>query len=304
MKDENIMMDRVANMERDINSIKQLLIQKPAIASANTPTVTASADTPTFAQKVINKPTPIIIKPGEGEDGDTPITEDNLNNIRHFAVDKSVELVSAYKNKQGHQVFLCQNEKSKEVLLPHIAQTFPTKKLVTPAPHCPTITIKDIHGTYNKEQFYDTVKQQNDRIDITPDNFKVIFVKEGRDTPGICMAVVRVSDGVRDQLKANRDTIYIGLHSCNVRDRFFVRRCNHCQGYGHFHGQCEAASPCCGKCAEAHDTRLCEVTTYKCYNCAGESRTDTGHPAYSAKCPVYMALQEKIKGKISYYTKN
>ena len=144
MKDENIMMDRVGKMERDINTIKQLLTQKPA---------TAPTETPTFAQKLINKPSPIIIKPGEGEAGNTPITDDNLNDIRDFAVDKSIKLVSAYKNKQGHHVFMCQNEKSKEVLLPHIAQTFPAKKLVTPSPHRPTITIKDIHGKYDNTVF-------------------------------------------------------------------------------------------------------------------------------------------------------
>lgn len=296
MKDENVMMDRIGQIERDINTIKQLVTQKPATAAASV--------TPTFAEKVINKPSPIIIKPGEAEDGDAPITEDNLKNIRNFAVDQSIELVSAYKNKQGHHVFMCQNEKSKQALLPHIAQTFPTKNLITPAPHRPTITIKNIHGTYDNATLYDTIKQQNSRIGITPEDFQIIFVKEDREKPGIYSAVARVSDGVRDQLKVNRDTIYIGLHSCKVWDRFFVRRCNNCQTLGHFHGQCKSAVPCCGKCGEAHDTRSCESTAYKCTNCTVDGRTDTAHPAYSTKCPVYKAAQEKMKGKISYYQKN
>ena len=295
LKDENIMMDRVGKMERDINKIMQIVTQKPHTVAANV--------APTYA-KVVNKPTPIIIKPGDGEGGDVPITDDNIEQIREFAVERSVELVSAYKNKQGHQVFMCQNEKSKEVLLPQITCTFPTKKLVTPPPHRPTITIKDIHGEYDISKLLDTVKQQNTRVEITPEDFKIIFIKEGYETPGIYSAVVCVSDTVRDQIKANRDTMYIGLHSCKVRDRFFVRRCNRCQGLGHFHGQCKSEFPFCAKCAGAHDTSTCNRTTYKCHNCTGEDKPDTSHPAYSSKCPVYIAAQEKMKGKISYYQKN
>ena len=298
MKDENVMMDRFNKMEADIRDIKQLLRK-----DKDTPQPTGH--TPTWAEKVANKPAAIVIKQGPSEErDDRPVTADNLEEIKNIAIHKSAEVLSTYKNKQGNHVIICQNERSKEALMPHLVETFPSKTLVTPPPRCPTITIKDIRGNYDATQLYDTIKRQNERIEISPDNFNIIFTKQVHDSPGTHYAVVRVSDKVRDQLKANRDTLFIGLNSCKIRDRFFARRCNKCQAIGHYHGQCENDTSVCAKCSLNHDTRSCHTTNYKCYNCLLDNRTDTKHPAYSPKCPVYLAAQAKVKEKISYYQKN
>ena len=291
------MMNRFNKMEHDIREIKQLIESKlneshPQAPAQNRPT--------TYAGKAAT----IVIKPNDEVENDQPVTQDNLDEIRNIAIDKSVEVLSTYKNKQGNHVIICKNEKSKETLMPHLAQTFPTKTLHTPPPRCPTITIKGIHGEYDSDTLYNTVKRQNPTIDVTPENFNVIFTKEVYGKPGISYAVVRVADKVRDQLKTNRDALCIGMQSCKIWDRFFARRCNKCQELGHFHGQCEAERPVCAKCTGAHETRTCDVTRYKCHNCALEGRNNTGHPAYSPKCPVYIAAQNKVKEKISYYQKN
>ena len=297
LRNENVMMDRFNKMEHDIREIKQLIQSKPN--DPHPPT-----HTPTYAEKAANKPAAIIIKPNDIAEDDLPVTEDNLEEIRSIAIDKSVEVLSTYKNKQGNHVIICKNEKSKAALMPHLAQTFPTKTLHTPPPRCPTITIKGIHGAYDAETLYNTIKRQNPSINVTPDNFKVIFTKEVYDEPGTQYAVVRVADIVRDQIKTNRDALCIGMQSCKIRDRFFARRCNKCQELGHFHGECKAERAVCAKCAKSHDTRTCDVTRYKCHNCAMDGRSNTGHPAYSPKCPVYIAAQDKVKEKISYYQKN
>lgn len=297
MKDEHVMMDRFNKMENDIREIKQLIQNKP-----NNPQ--PPTKTPSYADRVANKPVAIVIKPNEQAEEDQPVTVANMEEIKNIAIDKSAEVMSTYVNKQGNHVIICKNEKSKATLMPHLEQTFPSKTLHTPPPRCPTITIKEIHGDYDPTTLYNIIKQQNPTIEVTPDSFKVIFTKEVYNEPGTHYAVVRVADKVRDQIKANRDSLCIGMESCHIKDRFFARRCNRCQELGHFHGECKSERSVCGKCAKSHDTRSCEDTRYKCHNCSIDGRGNTGHPAYSPKCPVYIAAQEKVKEKISYYQKN
>ena len=299
LKDENIMMDRVSHIEQDIREMKQLLVE-----TKHNQVPAAPIPAPTFAQITANKPAAIVIKPSEDTEDDQDITEDNLEELRNIAIEKSAEVLTTYKNRQGNQVIVCQNEKSKAVLMPHLTEKFPNKTIVTPPPRWPTITIKDIQGKYETNQLHEVIKRQNERVEVSPDNFKVIFTKEVHDAPGTYYAVARVSDKVRDQLKTNRNALCIGLHSCKVRDRFFVRRCNHCQELGHFHGQCKAERPICAKCSGSHDTRTCQSTRFKCHNCTVDGSTNTNHATYSPKCPVYIAAQEKVKDKISYYQKN
>jgi hypothetical protein len=130
-----------------------------------------------------------------------------------------------------------------------------------------------------------------------------------KDRDNLYQAVIRVSESIRDQIKLNGDRLCIGINSCPVFDRFFIKRCNRCQSYHHFqndNGGCKN-DKVCALCTGNHDTRSCQTdeNMYKCANCLKTNKEDhMGHAAYDLQCPTYKEEQEKLKKSIHYYAKN
>ena len=57
-------------------------------------------------------------------------------------------------------------------------------------------------------------------------------------------------------------------------------RCLFCQKFGHERRNCKADHPRCGRCTEAHETKMCDAPrgAMKCANCLGP------HPSYERSC--------------------
>ena len=154
-----------------------------------------------------------------------------------------------------------------------------------------------------------SLKNQNEDNGLCfgADDAKVIFISPMKDqgNDGLHQAVLRVSEELREGIKANGNRIFLGSSSCPVYDRFFVKRCNRCQGFHHFHKDCKK-NQICGNCAGKHDTRQCQEDNiiYKCINCSIGGFANTDHMASSYDCPAYIAEQDKLKKSIHYYSKN
>ena len=155
--------------------------------------------------------------------------------------------------------------------------------MLTPQSRLPTVTILDINSDLTKEDLFKIIKDQNkdSGLNINEDNFKILFTKSvksrNEDQPDTYQAVVRVSENMRNALETANNRICIELQSCRVVDRLFVRRCNKCQLFNHYHNDCKADVATCGKCGENHDTRECQSPTAKCINCFKNKHEDTAH---------------------------
>ena len=199
---------------------------------------------------------------------------------------------------------VCENERSKDLLLPKVKAVFNKQKIVTPPSKLPTIMIHGIRGKYSHEELFTAIKNQNvDRgIKITNDNLKILFTRElpNRDITKL-QAVVRVSDEIRRRITAQNNRLCIGLCSCEVTDHFYIRRCLKCQLFHHKKADCKANDPVCGKCADKHETETCRTFNSKCSNCQTAGMTKTNHPAYSKNCPCYIKEQDRLRDSIPYY---
>ena len=318
---ETVVSNRLACMEesvrkvsQEMKSIRELLSQPPGVKTVVldnqdypqrtcVPTSNLNEQKATYAQKA--QTSVIIVKKGNQElsqEDEISATE----RVKQAAIRNSAAVMKTYKNGVGSTVFVCENEKSKQTLLPHLTKEFPGQTIITPLARQPTVTIVGIHGEYKADELFDVIKEQNvDRgIKISKENFRVLFTKKMNNESGLYTAVVRVSEDIRDSLKVNRDRVCIGLNSCPVYDRFFVKRCNKCQNYGHFHRDCPNSVTICAKCSETHETNECNIKVYKCFNCTQASISDSRHPTFSSRCPCYVAEQEKVKNTINYYSKN
>ena len=119
--------------------------------------------------------------------------------------------------------------------------------------------------------------------------------------------VVRVSDEIRSSIKANRDKIFLGMSSHKVFDRFYVKQCSKCHGFGHYHANCPS-SAFCGYCsADDHESRSCPIkqaknfSQFRCRNCATAGKESEGHSSHWSKCPSFVEQQNKVRESIPYY---
>ena len=131
--------------------------------------------------------------------------------------------------------------------------------------------------------------------------------KEGINTK-YHQIVARVSEDIRKAIKTNRDKLFVGVSSYRVVDRFYVKRCNQCQQYGHYEKDCENEA-CCGYCSGPHLSVNCQKEKndheqHKCVNCEKSKKEETQHSAMWYKCPTYLEMQKKLKKTIPYYQKN
>ena len=304
---ENIMMERMLLMETnvttiksEITEIKKLLLKRSAASDVNNqPAVTDDVlnmqDFPvmTYAQKA--EKSIIVIKKGEHEIDNTSIIK--------VAVNSKAAVTSMYKNKSGDTVLICDNNKSKEKLLPNLKEKMKGHTLITPPARQPTITITAIDSDYTKENLFEMIRDQNvDRnINIDENNFRLLFTRPHAKNPNLFLAVARVSDHIRTAIKDAGDKLCISVSSCAVYDRLFIKRCNRCQGFHHFKNDCSAPNPTCAKCTGSHETHTCTSNVVKCANCALNGYAELNHLASDNRCQTYIAAQEKLKSTINYY---
>ena len=148
--------------------------------------------------------------------------------------------------------------------------------------------------------------------------FDVLSVKPLRANQNIKQAIIRLSDDIRIAIRDNNNRLFFGLLSCQVYDQLYIKRCNKCQGFGHYSKTCKN-QVFCGFCAAPrHETQECDnkdknsqeknnlMPAYCCINCkkSGLSVDSCKHAAFSTECPSYRIQQEKLKASLSYYSKN
>ena len=206
--------------------------------------------------------------------------------------------------------------KDRDKFQPLLTADLQENDVVTLKEKLPHVSIVDIYksdsddiGTTDfKDNILLQVRNQNHQIDTligTGSEFTILFVKQGRDS-NKCTAVVRVSRKIRDMIKTNRNKLFIGISSCRVFDRFFVKRCNKCQEFGHYKADCKNKEVC-GYCGEGHSSETCglkegaDYKAMKCVNCKRNKLCDSGHSAFWPSCPAYKAAQNKLRKTISYY---
>ena len=179
----------------------------------------------------------------------------------------------------------------------------------------PTISILSVKDYTTKEEFVEKVKRQNPVIKELIDkgsDFSIVFSKEPktdvRNRDQYYQVVARVSNEIRQAIKNSNDKIYTDLVSHRVVDRFFVKRCNRCQNFGHYAKNCSEEHAHCGYCHGHHLSKECtnvkegDVQHYKCVNCERNEKDSTGHSAFRYNCPSYLDLQKKVKNSIPYYS--
>ena len=265
---------------------------------------------PTYADIATKNEPSVIVVDKADEEQDAEEIQAKINEVTKAAIQHKAGVKRSFTNKSGQTVFVCGNAKSKDTLLPHVQKAFQTRKINTPKPRMPTISVPFIDENYTKGELLTVLRNQNEEegIMFNEQNTEVIFIAPMKDQEQErYQAVIRVSGTIRDRIKANGNRVFVGSTSCPVYDRFFIKRCNRCQEFHHFAKDCKKTEVC-ALCTANHATRSCnqDEAHYKCVNCvkSGKGDDEVWHPAYHHECPSYVAEQDKLKKSIHYYTKN
>ena len=235
---------------------------------------------------------------------ESKITE---SDVKSELVNQGVQVKRQYINPSGKQVLVFPNKKEKEKFIPIAQHLKPGAVIKEPRPKEPVITIAGFTEEYSKQDLVDQIKEQNPELAVTNDNFKPLFFTKTRSDDERKIAVIRVSNELRSRLSTNHhpDTLYLGLSSYRIRDRFYVKRCNCCQGLGHWHADEECSKDIkCSYCGDSHDSRQCpnksNTSKHRCINCES-SGYSSNHMASSPNCPSLLKMQEKLKMSIPFH---
>ena len=190
------------------------------------------------------------------------------------------------------------------------SSVIPENQIVTLKSKLPTIAISGIQDKHEKQDLVDQICKQNSDIAalVTKGStLEVVFIKNPDEKYSTSQAVVRVSPEIRDAIKQNSNRLYIGLVACRVTDRFYIKRCNNCQQFGHYELTCpKKPNMCCGYCRSgAHKSVNCPIknedhSKHSCCNCEALGKDFKGHSALYYNCPAYLAEQDKLKRSIGY----
>ena len=240
---------------------------------------------------------------------ETPIDMQALTKI---AIDNKIQVAKTVVKENGDVFMDLPSVETREKLLPLLSSN---NDIVKVESKLPTITIGNVSEFKDREKFLEKVMNQNPLISEKVENgsvFNIIYSKEltprnRSDTDTKYQVVARVSNDIRELIKINGDRIFTDLISHPVKDRFYVKRCNKCQGFGHYHAECKS-SPCCAFCESAdHKSSDCPLkgsadkSNFKCVNCKKAGTTATGHSAHWGQCPVFLDKQNGVKQSIPYY---
>ena len=242
-------------------------------------------------------------KPGCTENSNK---EADLQKLKTLAISNRIPVSRVGFDTNGNTFIDCPSVTDRNKLQPLIASDFVHKEVTAVKEKFPCISIVGIEDEVTKSNLVMQLTKQNPKIETlvnAGEEFTVLFVKS---THSGYNAVARVSPKIRTAIRSERNRIFHGVTCCKVYDRFHIKRCNNCQGYGHFKDDCTKSS-CCAYCTGNHDSQQCnlkdcEDTEHSCVNCKTAGKDDfTGHTAFSWKCPTYIAAQTRLKSTIPYY---
>lgn len=306
------LVEQVSKMSKNMNELSNTV--STLKSSHSTPLVSNSGNVNSVwsdVNRTQHVKSSLVMKPVAG---DSAKTLPDLTKLKDIAVKNRIQVSNIGKSKTGNTFIHCSSAADRDKLQPLLAESYNNREILPLEEKLPHITIVDIlKATETEEVTKDAVlsqiQDQNPHIAQLIDSgeeFKVLFIKSNATSPDKFSVVVKLSCKIRDSIRSNRNRVFIGITSCRVYDRFFVKRCNKCQEFGHYKNNC-TKQDVCGYCGGNHPSEGCSLkispdpTKLKCANCKANNLECSGHSTFWPKCPSYIIAQKKLKSTIPYF---
>ena len=315
---------KVDNLENGLTEIKNLLLgnQNCSHVNGTHPVVTAKEN----AWHLNNRFAPIDFPDDDDvetvRDGfsDTsastvilPAVEDKaLEKTRMKAISKAamqskVSISKSYRKQNGETVIICDSSETMNTFKSNIENAVPDIALKSPDIRKCSVGVVGFDDNWSSSDLIDALIEQNFfmkaffSVNSIDDHMKYFGTKPLKKDSERFQAEFRISRQLRQLIFKHNDRLIVGILSCKVYDRTFVKRCALCQKFGHFVAQCpNPEEPKCAKCGEDHETKNCNVTdeaSYQCINCKRAGLDSTNHACFSHLCPVFIEELTKAKAR-------
>ena len=234
----------------------------------------------------------------------------DIEKLEKTAIENGIPVNSVHVTESGDTFINLPDKESSEKLQPLIKETDPSHEIITLKSKLPTIALLGVTNKYTKSDITKMILSQNSVIrGLVEDgsHISVVYTKEPMDESPYHQVVLRVSPNIRRAIANNDNKLHMGKVVHKVVNRFYVRRCNVCQGYGHHQERCPTPhSPICGYCSEnTHTSRECPIKSgstnaFSCHNCKSKNLDHKGHSTFWHNCPSYKEQQKKLERTIDY----
>ena len=325
---------RIRRMERNMEEITKELLEikkllKPAVApstegasvSVSTGTINSVAsgsntqDTGSRENQSMNiwndadRLSTVKAKPAESvliisKSPDSVVDRTNKDLVESTVIENKILVKKSFKSQNGNLVVVCDSAESRDVLKDQVTAANGEIEMRTPNEIRPVVSIVGLTKNYEKDEVIELLKQNYFLSQFAANNelqehIKVLTVKPLKGNQEVFQAFVRVSKVVRQGFKTYKDKVTMGITSCKIYDQYQVKRCNNCQGFGHFYKNCpNPQTNVCAKCGENHATKNCISQTLHCVNCA-KADLECDHSSDDLKCPSLHHQQEKLKTNLN-----
>ena len=205
----------------------------------------------------------------------------NIEKVQEIAITNSIQVSKTIVKDNGDVYVDLPSRENRDKLTPLLTHdTFTGNEIVNIKSKLPTISILNVTSFTSKEELVEKVKRQNPLIKEKIENgseFSIVFFKKPREDESdgknkYFQVVARVGEDIRRVVKMSDNKIFMDLVAHPVVDRFFIKRCNKCQKFGHYQKDCNS-EPCCGYCRKPHLSTECDQVQagdydhYECINC-------------------------------------
>lgn len=238
--------------------------------------------------------------------------------VRKIAAEKGIPVRSVIEKENGDLLVNLPDKTSCDQISQILTENHDKNKVIKLTSRLPTVSIlnitsNDMKNDENQDLTATDVKthicKQNkilEQLVTEGEQLDIVYCKPPPPGKKFYTVAARVSPAVRNALEKLKMKIYFGTSIHTVVDRFYVRRCNLCQSFGHYANQCKPdTAVVCGFCTENHKSEACpqkdrDHTNHQCSNCKTAGLNCVGHATFWPKCPAYLTAQQKLSKTISY----
>ena len=245
----------------------------------------------------------IIIPAAENE----VVKKSQMKLINKTVMQSKVEIRKSFQRRNGDTVILCNSDHTRDSLKTEIENVVPNLQVKSPDKRRETIALVGFDDDYGEEELVAALVDQNHFVKAfastcnLSEHLKYVDTTPLRNDPERFQAVFRITKKLRQIIHGHNDRLIVGVISCRVYNRAFVKRCAICQRFGHFFAQCQFQDhPHCAYCGKEHETKECLKQSGKnCINCIRAKHAETDHESFSKQCPVYLDACEKYKTSLN-----
>ena len=254
-----------SSVKSELSEIKSMLCLQGGSSNIESPSIekpansTMSSDNVWFNKERLEKTKLPPVQPMLILNKDKISASESIENVIY---ENKIPVTKTYTNSSGDVVMVCDSIESRD-RLKDLTKTddFELKSVAGKKNH---ISIVGFNKMLSKDDALAQVMAQNQflkqfsMVNDINDHLVIHDVKSIKSNDKVFQAFASVSNTLREGFRCHKDKVTIGMLVCKIYDRQSIKRCNNCQGLGHYYKECKSPStPICAKCSGNHRTDTC-----------------------------------------------